>query len=91
VAPAPPAGLNPAARHWAGTSPSIRFLQRDTAQAIAGLRPPVPPDLSHHRRVHDHLAEIAARLPESGYDSDVEFEWGLDLILDGLARLRKAG
>jgi len=37
---------------------------------------------------YPHLAEIARRLPGTGYDSDVEFAWGLDLILDGLDRLR---
>ena len=37
---------------------------------------------------YPYLAEIAAELPESGYDSAVEFSWGLDLILDGLERLR---
>jgi AcrR family transcriptional regulator len=36
---------------------------------------------------YPHLAEIATKLPESGYDNAVEFEWGLDLILDGLDRL----
>jgi AcrR family transcriptional regulator len=35
-----------------------------------------------------YLAEIVAKLPESGFDSAVEFAWGLDLILDGLDRLR---
>jgi len=35
-----------------------------------------------------HLVEIATKLPESGYDPRAEFEWGLDLILDGLDRLR---
>jgi hypothetical protein len=40
---------------------------------------------------YPHLAEIATKLPESGYDNAVEFEWGLDLILDGLDRLRRAG
>ena len=35
-----------------------------------------------------YLAEIATRLPESGYDPAVEFVWGLDLILDALDRLR---
>jgi AcrR family transcriptional regulator len=39
---------------------------------------------------YPYLAEIAGKLPESGYDSAAEFEWGLDLILDGLGRLRKA-
>jgi AcrR family transcriptional regulator len=37
---------------------------------------------------YPYLAEVATRLPESGYDPPVEFEWGLDLILDGLDRLR---
>ena len=39
---------------------------------------------------HDYpyLAEIVTKLPESGYDSPVEFAWGLDLILDGLDRRR---
>jgi len=37
--------------------------------------------------LHDYayLAEIVTRLPETGYDN-AEFEWGLDLILDGLER-----
>jgi AcrR family transcriptional regulator len=41
--------------------------------------------------LHDYpyLAEIAAKLPESGYDNDLEFAWGLDLILDGLERRRR--
>jgi AcrR family transcriptional regulator len=37
------------------------------------------------------LAEIAEKLPESGYDNAVEFAWGLGLILDGLERLRHGG
>ena|SRR6201994_1617160 len=40
---------------------------------------------------YPHLAEIVAKLPESGYDNAVEFAWGLDLILDGLERLRHGG
>ena len=38
---------------------------------------------------YPYLAEIAAELPGSGYDNDVEFAWGLDLILDALERLRE--
>ena len=38
---------------------------------------------------YPYLAEIATKLPETGYDNDVEFAWGLDLILDGLERLRR--
>ncbi len=37
---------------------------------------------------YPYLVEIATKLPESGYDNAVEFTWGLDLILDGLERLR---
>jgi len=37
---------------------------------------------------YPHLAEIATKLPETGYDTALEFAWGLDLILDALERLR---
>jgi AcrR family transcriptional regulator len=37
---------------------------------------------------YPYLVEIAAELPRSGYNSGAEFAWGLDLILDGLERLR---
>jgi AcrR family transcriptional regulator len=39
---------------------------------------------------YPYLVEIATKLPASGYDTAVEFAWGLDLILDGLERLRHA-
>ena len=39
---------------------------------------------------YPYLAEIVTKLPESGYDNAIEFAWGLDLILDGLDRLRRA-
>lgn len=40
---------------------------------------------------YPYLVEIAMKLPASGYDNAVEFAWGLDLIHDGLDRLRQAG
>jgi AcrR family transcriptional regulator len=40
---------------------------------------------------YPYLVEIATKLLESGYDNAAEFAWGLDLILDGLERLRDAG
>jgi AcrR family transcriptional regulator len=40
---------------------------------------------------YPYLVEIATNLSESGYDNAVEFAWGLDLILDGLDRLRNGG
>jgi hypothetical protein len=39
---------------------------------------------------YPHLAETATRLAETGYDPAAEFAWGLDLILDGPYRLRRA-
>lgn len=37
---------------------------------------------------YPHLAEIAAEAMATGYDIDSEFEFGLDLVLDALARIR---
>jgi len=39
---------------------------------------------------YPYLVEIATQLPASGYDNAAEFAWGLDLILEGLDRLRNA-
>jgi AcrR family transcriptional regulator len=36
-----------------------------------------------------YLVEVLSNLPKAGYDYAAEFEWGLDLILDGLERLRE--
>jgi AcrR family transcriptional regulator len=38
---------------------------------------------------YPYLAEVVTRLPDTGYDNTTEFEWGLDLILDALARHRR--
>src|ERR1700753_1443541 len=38
---------------------------------------------------YPYLAEIATNLPASGCDNAGEFAWGLDSILDGLARHRR--
>ncbi len=40
---------------------------------------------------YPYLVEIAAKLPDSGYDNAVEFTWGLDLILDGLDGIARGG
>jgi hypothetical protein len=40
---------------------------------------------------YPYLIEVATNLPQSGYDYAVEFEWGLDLILDRLEQLRSTG
>jgi hypothetical protein len=38
-----------------------------------------------------YLAEVVVELAESGYDYAEEFEFGLDLILDGIERLKREG
>ena len=40
---------------------------------------------------YPYLCEVVTRLPDTGYDSDIEFTWGLDLILNGLAELSAEG
>jgi hypothetical protein len=40
---------------------------------------------------YPYLIEVATELARSGYDYAVEFEWGLDLILGALERLRSTG
>jgi hypothetical protein len=39
---------------------------------------------------YPYLAEVVVELGERGYDYTEEFEFGLDLILDGLERYRRA-
>ncbi len=52
------------------------------AKKLQALEPSVAP-------TYPYLVEVAAELAKSGYDYDEEFAFGLDLILDGIARLRK--
>jgi AcrR family transcriptional regulator len=65
----------------------LAFETRDSAGAAAQRRAETIGPLENY----PYLVEIATKLPESGYDSAVEFAWGLDLILDGLDRLRHDG
>jgi hypothetical protein len=39
---------------------------------------------------YPYLAEVVVELGKRGYDYTEEFEFGLDLILDGLERFRGA-
>jgi AcrR family transcriptional regulator len=65
----------------------LAFETPDSAGAAAQRRAETIGPLENY----PYLVEIATKLPESGYDSAVEFAWGLDLILDGLDRLRHDG
>jgi len=40
---------------------------------------------------YPYLEEVAAEMAKAGYDYATEFEFGLDLILDGLERFRAGG
>jgi AcrR family transcriptional regulator len=63
------------------------FETRDSAGEAAQRRAATIEALEDY----PYLVEIASKLTESGYDNAVEFAWGLDLILDGLDRLRDTG
>ncbi len=39
---------------------------------------------------YPYLMEVVTELSKSGYDETKEFEFGLDLILDGIQRLRQS-
>ncbi len=39
---------------------------------------------------YPYLAEVVAELPGTGYETATEFTWGLELILEGLDRRRRA-
>src|SRR5919201_1228055 len=57
----------------------------ETAQVMQRQRENVP-----SMDDHPYLVETAIELEKAGYDYDVEFLFGLDLILDGIERF-KAG
>ena len=40
-------------------------------------------------RLAHYLVEILTNLPKAGYNYATEFEWGLDLMLDSLERMRR--
>jgi AcrR family transcriptional regulator len=55
----------------------------ETAQVMQRQRENVP-EMDNY----PYLVEATAELAKAGYDYDTEFEFGLDVILDGLERLR---
>ena len=56
----------------------------ETARILDARRERVPID------EYPYLVEVVTELPKSGYNFATEFEFGLDLILDGLDRYRAA-
>ncbi len=60
---------------------SLPYAPEEIAQAATDMLPGTSPD------AYPHLAEMLAEFAlKPGYSYDAEFEFGLDLILDGLAR-----
>jgi AcrR family transcriptional regulator len=55
----------------------------ETAQVMQRQRRNIP-----NMEDYPYLVEAASEFVEAGYDYDTEFEFGLDVILDGLERLR---
>ena len=65
-----------------------RSLPFPTPEQTAGLAQDILASFPADR--YPHLAELTARhVLQPGYDYGNEFEFGLDLILDGLERIRK--
>ena len=71
---------------------TLPFQDADEAVEVARRRQKAAEDIitpEAFAEAYPFLAEIATQLAESPYDYDAEFESGIDLILDGIERLRK--
>ena len=66
-------------RALAGNIPAEAKRRRD----VVAQRHPDPAE------VYPYLVEVAEQFAKHGYDYTSEFEFGLDLILDGIQRLKK--
>ena len=67
-----------------------RSLPFDTAEEHAEVvetKQAQVPDMTQY----PYLVEVAMEVGQAGYDFATEFEFGLDLVLDGLERFRAAG
>ena len=63
-------------------------LPLDTQEAVAGVAEQILED--NPAGAYPYLAEVAADIVgKPGYDYGHEFEYGLDIILDGLGRVRR--
>lgn len=66
-------------KNLAGDIPAEARRRRDTVTAA-------DPDLAAE---HPYLMELVEELGRSGYDYGQEYEFGLDVVLDGIERLRE--
>lgn len=89
------AGLSiPMALHAYSFADSYVYGFAFQQSAMTSRREPgavVPDRLTLERRFAEHLphlSELLSALEKSGYDFDHEFEFGLDLLLDSIERLR---
>jgi hypothetical protein len=72
-----------------GAALQQQTLSDDIPQAAADRQAEVAqwdPALAEH---FPHLVEVVTELGRSGYDHAAEFEFGLDLLLDGIERVAR--
>jgi AcrR family transcriptional regulator len=66
---------------------NLPFERPDEVAEVMDAQIRRAPDMADY----PYLVEVATEMAEAGYDYATEFEFGLDLILDGLERLRARG
>ena len=63
---------------------NLPFDTPDEVSEVMDIQRRQVPEMSDY----PYLVEVAAEMAEAGYDYATEFEFGLDLVLDGLERFR---
>jgi AcrR family transcriptional regulator len=86
------AGFSYEIAHHAGHMLGTRLLGYTQEPFATGEfeRGSPPPDRSRRAILPDEYPNLAAMHSQSHHDNEIEFAFGLDLILDGLERLRNA-
>lgn len=67
---------------------TLPFETPEESGRVAAQKRDAQPDPEAVAAQFPYLAEVVMELARSGYDYDAEFELGLDLILDGVEKLR---
>jgi AcrR family transcriptional regulator len=66
---------------------SLPFDTAEEHAQVVAAKQEQAPDMT----AYPYLVEVATEIAKAGYDYAIEFEFGLDLILDGLERYRAGG
>jgi len=67
---------------------TLPFETPEESGVVAAQKQSAQPDPAAVAAMFPYLAEVVVELARSGYDYDLEFQLGLDLILDGIEKLR---